>query len=61
MPVATLHPGEHLAEELKALEAGDIIVAQGKYSVSISGGKPTAGVPWVSRDFEVNGRITLPE
>jgi beta-glucosidase len=42
-------------------EAGDIIVAQGKYGISIGGGQPAAGVPTVSGQFEVKGQITLPE
>ena len=42
-------------------EAGDIIVAQGKYSISIGGGQPGTGAPSVSGNFEVNGQISLPE
>ena len=42
-------------------EAGNIIVAQGKYTVSIGGGQPGAGVPSVSGNFEVNGQFMLPE
>jgi beta-glucosidase-like glycosyl hydrolase len=42
-------------------EAGDIIVAQGKYTVSVGGGQPGTGAPSVSGHFEVNGQIVLPE
>ena len=42
-------------------EVGDIIVAQGKYTVSIGGGQPGAGVAAVSGNFEVGGQIMLPE
>jgi len=40
---------------------GDIIVAQGKYTVSIGGGQPDTGVPSISGTFEINGQIILPE
>ncbi len=42
-------------------EGGDIIVAQGKYTLSIGGGQPNTGVPSISGSFEVNGQIILPE
>ncbi len=42
-------------------DLGDIIVAQGKYTLSIGGGQPGTGVPSASRDFEVSGQIVLPE
>ena len=42
-------------------EAGDIIVAQGKYTVSVGGGQPGTGAPSVTANVEVNGQITLPE
>ena len=42
-------------------EAGDIIEAQGKYTVSLGGGQPGAGLPSVSGNFEIKGRIMLPE
>jgi len=42
-------------------ELGDIIVAQGKYTVSLGGGQPDTGVPSISGSFEVNGQIILPE
>jgi beta-glucosidase len=40
-------------------DAGDIIVAQGKYTVSVGGGQPGTGAPSVSGNFEVNGQIVL--
>jgi beta-glucosidase len=42
-------------------DLGDIVVAQGKYTVSIGGGQPDTGVPSISGSFEVNGQIILPE
>ncbi len=42
-------------------EAGDIIVAKGKHTVSIGGGPPNTGVPSISGSFEVNRQIMLPE
>jgi len=42
-------------------EAGDIIIAQGRYTVSVGGGQPGTGAPSVSGNFEVNGQIRLPE
>jgi beta-glucosidase len=42
-------------------EAGDIIVAQGKYTLSVGGGQPGTGAHSVSGDFQVNGQVRLPE
>ena len=42
-------------------DLGDVIVAQGKYTVSIGGGQPDTGVPAVNGNFEVNGQVMLPE
>ena len=42
-------------------EAGDIIVAQGKYTVSVGGGQPGTATQSVSGNFEVNGQVMLPE
>ena len=42
-------------------ETGDIIVAQGKYTVSIGGGQPGTDAPSVNGNFEVQGQIMLPE
>jgi beta-glucosidase len=42
-------------------EAGDIIVAQGKYTISIGGGQPGSGVPSASGNFEIREPLTLPE
>jgi beta-glucosidase len=40
---------------------GDIIVAQGAYTVSIGGGQPGTGAPAVSGEFRVNDHVMLPE
>jgi beta-glucosidase len=42
-------------------ETGDIIVGQGKYTVSIGGGQPVGGLPSVSGNFEVSDQVMLPE
>lgn len=42
-------------------EAGDIIVAQGKYTIAIGGGQPGTDAPTKSGSFEVKGKIQLPE
>jgi beta-glucosidase len=42
-------------------ETGDIIVAQGQYTVSIGGGQPGTGAAASSGRFEVTGQLTLPE
>ncbi len=40
---------------------GHIIVAEGKYTVSVGGGQPGTGAPSLSSDFQVNGQVMLPE
>ena len=42
-------------------EAGDPIIAEGKYSVSIGGGQPNTGAPAVAGTFQVKGTKKLPE
>jgi beta-glucosidase len=42
-------------------DVGDIVVAEGKYTVSIGGGQPNTEAPSVSGDFQVDGQIILPE
>lgn len=42
-------------------DIGDIIVAQGKYTISIGGSQPGTDAPSVSSGFEVKGQLTLPE
>ena len=42
-------------------EAGDRIVPQGTYTVSVGGGQPGTAAPSVSGTFQVSGRIQLPE
>ena len=37
------------------------IVAEGEYSVSVGGGQPQAGAPTLTGNFNVKGKITLPE
>jgi beta-glucosidase len=42
-------------------EAGDPIVAEGAYTVSVGGGQPNTGAPVVTGSFTVKGTVTLPE
>jgi beta-glucosidase len=64
-----LKPGESqtLHFELKdrdlqmVSEAGDPIIAEGQYSLSIGGGQPNSGAPSVLGTFRVKGTKTLPE
>jgi beta-glucosidase len=42
-------------------EAGEPVIAEGKYSVSIGGGQPNTGLPAVAGTFEVKGTKSLPE
>jgi beta-glucosidase len=64
-----LKPGEsqQIQFELKnrdlmmVTEAGDPIIAQGSYSISIGGGQPDTGAPAVNATFQVNGSKALPE
>jgi beta-glucosidase len=42
-------------------EAGEIMVARGKYTLSIGGGQPGAGAATAQGEFEVTGQILLPE
>ncbi|HKV40260.1 MAG TPA: fibronectin type III-like domain-contianing protein, partial [Blastocatellia bacterium] len=42
-------------------EAGDIVIAQGKYRVSVGGGQPGMGAPSASGNIQVNGQVMLPE
>jgi beta-glucosidase len=42
-------------------EGGDIIVAQGKYGLSIGGGQPLGDTPAVTGEFEIDGQLRLPE
>jgi beta-glucosidase len=64
-----LKPGEsqkvHFALKDRDLsmvtEAGEPIVAEGTYSVSVGGGQPNTDAPAVAGTFEVKGTKTLPE
>ena len=42
-------------------EAGDPIIAAGKYSVSLGGGQPNTAAPTVNGYLEITGSMTLPE
>jgi beta-glucosidase len=42
-------------------EAGEIVVPEGEFRLSIGGGQPTAGAPFVAQTFRVSKSLTLPE
>jgi beta-glucosidase len=42
-------------------EAGDPIIAEGEYSISVGGGQPHSGVPVLTKTFNVKGKLALPE
>ena len=42
-------------------EAGDPIIAEGPYTITIGGGQPGSGAPTVTGNFTVKGRLMLPE
>ena len=42
-------------------EAGEPIIAKGKYSVSVGGGQPNTEAPSVSGTFRIKGTKRLPE
>jgi beta-glucosidase len=42
-------------------EAGELIIANGQYSISIGGGQPDTGAPTIAGKFQVKGIKKLPE
>jgi len=42
-------------------EAGEPIIAEGRYGVSVGGGQPHTGTQVVSGTFNIKGKLTLPE
>jgi len=42
-------------------DTGDIIVVEGRYTLSVGGGQPATAAASVTASFEVEGRITLAE
>ncbi len=42
-------------------EAGEPIVAEGEYTVSVGGGQPNTGVPVLTQSFKAKGKLVLPE
>jgi len=42
-------------------EAGDPMIAEGKYTISIGGGQPGTGAPTAAGTFQVKGAMNLPE
>ena len=42
-------------------EAGEPIVAEGQYTLSVGGGQPKTGAQVLAQNFEVKGQLVLPE
>jgi beta-glucosidase len=42
-------------------EAGEPIIAEGQYKISVGGGQPDTGVPIAAGTFQISGKVTLPE
>jgi beta-glucosidase len=42
-------------------EAGEPIIPEGRYFVSVGGGQPDTGAPTIAGKFEVKGTKKLPE
>ena len=42
-------------------EAGEPIIAEGQYTISIGGGQPGTGAPAAAGTFQVKGTMNLPE
>jgi beta-glucosidase len=42
-------------------EAGDPVIAQGEYTVSVGGGQPLTGAAVLTQNFHVDGHLPLPE
>ena len=42
-------------------EAGEVMIAEGQYSLSIGGGQPNTTAPSIAGRFQVKGTKTLPD
>ena len=42
-------------------DAGEPIVAEGQYKISVGGGQPGTGSPAAAGTFQIKGKLTLPE
>ena len=42
-------------------EAGQPIIAEGQYKISVGGGQPGSGAPSVAGTFQIKGTVNLPE
>jgi beta-glucosidase len=42
-------------------DSGEILVAQGKYMITVGGGQPGTQVPTAEGHFDIKGQIVLPE
>jgi beta-glucosidase len=42
-------------------EAGEPIIAEGEYTVSVGGGQPNTGAQVITRTFKMKDELALPE
>jgi beta-glucosidase len=42
-------------------KAGEPIIAEGQYAISVGGGQPYSGVQVLTKTFNVKGKLVLPE
>jgi beta-glucosidase len=42
-------------------EAGEAMIAEGQYKISVGGGQPGTGAPAAAATFQIKGKLTLPE
>jgi beta-glucosidase len=61
------HESKEILFELKerdlsmVSEAGEVMIAEGQYSLSVGGGQPNTEAPSIAGTFKVKGARTLPE
>ncbi|MGA2538070.1 MAG: glycoside hydrolase family 3 C-terminal domain-containing protein [Terracidiphilus sp.] len=56
-----IHFDLHARDLSMVTEAGEPVISEGAYTVSIGGGQPNAGAPSVSTSFNIKGNLALPE
>jgi beta-glucosidase len=42
-------------------DAGEPIIAEGQYKISVGGGQPGTGAPAAAGTFQIKGKVSLPE
>jgi len=57
----TVHFSLKLRDLSMVTEAGDPIIAEGQYTVSVGGGQPGTSVQVMTKTLDIKGKMTLPE